>query len=239
MGKYEKISIAIGITQVILGALVTLSSLGLLSISIVPLAVSTPEGRAGVDIYTLPYQSLSIVSYGKEYQWELTAKNTGEIPWSSAWTTIRIGIDGSVPVKKEFPGSLGVGYVEKCDGKIDDETCREDIEGEWKITYASKPCSEATSEEFTTPTCELRVCSLTFGEVAPGEEKKLCFKVTVPKTSGRYPLITNLVAYVGFNKIVDSEIDWLNVNVIDPMLAVGIAITLVGMGLMAYGFSKK
>ena len=240
---YQKTQLAVGVASLLIGIVTLAYNAGAFNyITLSTLAVA-PEGKTiGVDVstsvvsYPLP---LATVAPGKTYQWEATAKNTGDIEWDDSWITVRIGVSGASTTTRTESGVTGSFAVEKCSAGIDTSACREDLR-EWNLKYKMGKCSQ--SGTWQTPTIEDKVASLVLGSLSPGSSKTVCFKVTVPSdASGSYPLITNLMAWVGGTYAVDHKTDTISIGEISGSLTlnfIGILTLSLGAIFTALAFKK-
>ncbi len=200
-------------------------------------------GTHGITLY---YEKIreptffSTLVAGKTYKWKVIAKNTGTLSWEDAWITTRLGISGSG--WKELNGGVdqctgttisGTWAVDQCVYGIDNINCREDIKNTWKIQYSTD------GNTWNTPTCiddcgnYGRVCALDLGSIPAGAEKTFYFRLTVPSSAqngGNYPLVTNLMAYVGGIFGVTYAVDTINIGTIAGTLTISMLgiLTLLG-----------
>jgi hypothetical protein len=239
--KKEDTRKIVGVLLIVVGIVILLKGFGYLNLSLRKPLVAVPNGYAGMEI-TTDVKSFSFplatVAPGATYKWSVTLKNTGTVDWTYPEFFLRIARDYTQKTFSSGVPGYNTAYVDKCDSKVDDISCREDLIGTWKFQFSYDGQNWQDASSFI----QDRVFKLGFYEgLKAGEAKTFWFKITAPTNiQGNYYVIVTGLAQIGSTLyIVDSKVDTISVGTVIGELVlnfIGALSLIAGLGFALWGF---
>ena len=236
--KKEDVRKIVGVLLIAVGIVILLHGFGYIQFAVRKPLVAIPSGTVGMEItstaksFSFP---LATVVPGATYKWSVTLKNTGTVDWTEPDFYLRMARDYTQKTFSNAVPGYDKAYVDKCDSKIDDISCREDLIGTWKFMYSYD------GQNWVEASVTDRIFSVGYHTLNAGETKTWYFKITAPNNAqGNYYVIATGGAQVGTARyIIDSKVDTISVGTISGELVltfIGSLSLIAGLGFALWGF---